>query len=146
MSDIADISATSREFLEKQLKEIEKLRDQHIAALAALNGHLPPESQRTPRRFIKQSGKPVRPIEAIETLLSEHGEGMLTGTLYELMRAGGCFDAKRNPPSAFKLSVSSNVGLGKIVQLDARGKKLTKEELKRIKQPTAIFSGTTKLR
>jgi hypothetical protein len=79
MSDIADISATSREFLEKQLKEIEKLRDQHIAALAALNGDLPPESQRTPPRFIKQSGKPVRPIEALETLLSEHGEGMPTG-------------------------------------------------------------------
>lgn len=37
------------------------------------------------------------------------------------------------------------MGLGKLVQTDANGKTLTKEDLKRIKPAREIFTGTTKL-
>ena len=82
----------------------------------------------------------MRPIEVLLGLLSERNGEIPTRELYELMESGGCFFGKNRPDTAFRLSIDTNVRLGKIVQSDAAGNVIEKMNKK------APIAGTTRLK
>jgi hypothetical protein len=107
MSDVESIGIASRQFLEQQIEKLDRAKAQHVAALRALDRHPEPQGHKT-SRFTKKSGKPIRPIEAMQTLLRENGGEMPSSALYELMQSEGCFGRKKHPESTFKLSIGIN--------------------------------------
>jgi hypothetical protein len=131
--------------LEQKLEDAERRVKALRAALIAYRGANPPvESPLTSpesRRFIRKSGKPMRPIEAILILLREnHGE-MPTEELYAKTSEGGAFRGKGNPESAFRLSIKINVDKKKIVQSDADGR-----NIKDIDDAMRPFPGVTRIK
>jgi hypothetical protein len=128
--------------LEQELETLERRATKVRAALMAWRSANLPDESGTPesRRWIRKSGKPMRPIEVMLILLSENGGSMKTNELFTKMEEGGAFRGKRNPESAFRLSIATNVRLEKIVQTDGRGRSI--EEILDLRAP---FAGVTKL-
>jgi hypothetical protein len=131
--------------LEQKLEAAERRVKSLRAALIAYRGANPPvESPLTSpesRRFIRKSGKPTRPIEAILILLRESNGEMSTEELYAKTVEGGAFRSKGNPESAFRLSIKTNVRLGKIAQSDADGRNV--KDIDDVERP---FVGVTRLK
>jgi hypothetical protein len=129
--------------LEQELETLERRATKVRAALMAYRSANPPDESGTPesRRWIRKSGKPMRPIEVMLILLNEHGGSMKTNELFAKMEEGGAFRGKRNPESAFRLSIATNVRLDKITQTDARGRSIA--EILDVRAP---FAGVTKLK
>jgi hypothetical protein len=112
-------------------RELEKTEERALRLRAAIAGYesaieSPPPQQPgglpESQRWLSSNGKPMRPIEAMETLLQEHQGEMPTKELFDLLVSGGAFNGKkRSSASYFKSSIGRNVGLGKITQVDASG-------------------------
>jgi hypothetical protein len=131
--------------IEQQLEIAERRVKRLRAALIAYRGANPPVeplSDTESRRWLRKSGKPMRPIEVMLILLRS-GE-IPTKELYAQMVEGGCFRGKANPESAFRLSIKLNVKLGKIIQTDAGG--LPVEELDAAPAPLAGVTRLKKIR
>jgi hypothetical protein len=128
--------------LEQKLEAAERRVKALRAALIAYRGANPPvESTLTSpesRRFIRKSGKPMRPIEAILILLRESNGEMPTEELYAKTVEGGAFRGKGNPESAFRLSIKINVDKKKIAQTDAEGRNI--KDIDDVERP---FPGVT---
>lgn len=128
--------------LEQELETLERRAAKVRAALLGWRSANPPDESGSPesRRWIRKSGKPMRPIEAGLILLADNGGSMKTNELFSKLKEGGAFHGKRNPESAFRLSIATNVREGKITQTDARGRSI--EKIVDIRPP---FAGVTKL-
>jgi hypothetical protein len=141
--------------LECLKRELEKTEERARGLRAAIAGYEravegpPPQHPTGPpesRRFLRRNGKPMRPIEAMETLLPKHQGQMNTKELYDLLESGGAFTGKGNPESAFKLSIQINVEGERISQVDASGKELSRQEIKKLELRSSLFPGMTKMK
>jgi hypothetical protein len=136
-----DVRESLRKKLDYHEREARRLRSALAGYDAELDIVLLPGDARQPMmRWLRKNGKPMRPIEVMGVLLREHGGELPTMELYALMEAGGAFQGKGNPESAFKLSIKTNVRLGKIVQLDPAGNQI--ENI----SPTSPILGITRLK
>jgi hypothetical protein len=141
-----DVLESLKKELDRTQRHAQGLRAAIAAYEAKIGPLLPPDGTPESRRWLRNNGKPVRPIEAIETLLQQHQGEMPTGKLFDLLASGGAFSRKRNPESAFKMSIHINVKLGKISQVDASGREMSWEEIMDLTLPSAILSGITRLK
>jgi hypothetical protein len=135
--------------IERELEQKLELAERRVrvlrAALIAARGANPPPQPHgdgpESRRWIRKSGKPMRPIEVMLILLRERNGEMPTGELYNKLVEGGAFRGKANPDTAFRLSIKLNVKLGKIAQANADGR-----NIKDIDDAEPPFVGVTKLK
>jgi hypothetical protein len=92
------------------------------------------------RRWLRSNGKPVRPIEAMESLLQEHQGEMPSKELFDRLVSGGAFNRKSLPEARFKESIKTDIKDG-----FASGEEMSAEEIW-LKSPSAIFPVVTRLK
>jgi hypothetical protein len=132
--------------IERELEQKLELAERRVkalrAALIAFRGANPPVEpplvSPESRQFIRKSGKPWRPIEAILKLLRDRNGEMPTDELYGKMVEGGAFRNKAKPESAFRLSIKINIDKKKIAQTDSDGRNI--KDIDDVERP---FPGVT---
>jgi hypothetical protein len=129
--------------LEQKLEAAERRVKALRAALIAYRGANPPvdptHASPESRRFIRKSGMPMRPIEAIKIILRERNGEMPTDELYEKLEQGGCFLGKEEDPKvSFRRSIKVNISEGTIAQTDSSGRNV--KDIDDVERP---FPGVT---